>query len=204
MTEDYGIPVVHLLKGVLYNRQEEAWRLLIQFQPKIREYVAAIGLELYVDEAEGYAFLKQKDKDEDNEESAGFPQLMQRRPLSYSLTLLCVMLRKKILEFELSGNESRLVVSQDEIIEMVRIFKNDSGTHERKQVDDIKRDIKKVVEFGFLVPLKNEAEKYEINRIIKAFISIDKLNEISDKLRSWQDQLTDNQEEHQHNEYDNQ
>ncbi|HPK06887.1 MAG TPA: DUF4194 domain-containing protein, partial [Aminivibrio sp.] len=56
--------VVPLLKGVL-DREEQAslWPLLLRFQARVRDYVGVLGLELFLDEAEGYAFLRSLPED---------------------------------------------------------------------------------------------------------------------------------------------
>ena len=51
--------VIPLLKGVLYQESDPAlWSTLLELQARVRDYVAVLGLELILDEAEGYAFLR--------------------------------------------------------------------------------------------------------------------------------------------------
>src|SRR5690606_30096052 len=122
--EEFGIPVVHLLKGVLYNSHENAWRLLSENQHRVKEYLSTIGLDLHINDADGYAFVKQKEIPDEFQEY--YPRLMQKRPLSYMPTLLCVLLRKRLLESDQSGTDLRTIVSLDQIKEMVRVFLPDS------------------------------------------------------------------------------
>ena len=52
--------LVHLFRGVIYRDQDAArWRDLVGLQAAARDYVRVLGLELVIDEAEGYAFLRQ-------------------------------------------------------------------------------------------------------------------------------------------------
>lgn len=178
--EEYGIPVVHLLKGILYRDEENAWSLLLQYHHRIKDYLDAIGLDLHINDADGYAFVKQKEIPEEFGEF--YPRLMQKRQLSYMPTLLCVLLRKRLLESDQSGTELRTVVSLDQIKEMVRVFQAPS-TNERKLEDKIESAVKKLIEFGFLIELKNEKEKYEVSRILNAYLDIEKLKEIQLKLQ---------------------
>ena len=54
--------LVTLLRGIVYREQSaERWRDLIGLQSAARDYVRVLGLELIIDEAEGYAFLRQLD-----------------------------------------------------------------------------------------------------------------------------------------------
>ena len=39
----------------------------MQLQAQVRDYVAVIGLQVVIDEAEGYAFLRQRPDDEEAE-----------------------------------------------------------------------------------------------------------------------------------------
>jgi hypothetical protein len=41
--------------------------------------------------------------------------LVRRMPLSYPVTLLCVLLREKLLEFDAQGDSSRLIVSRERV-----------------------------------------------------------------------------------------
>lgn len=179
--EEFGIPVVYLLKGVLYKSQENAWRLLTENQHRVKEYLSAIGLDLHINDADGYAFVRQKDVPDEFEEF--YPRLMQKRPLSYMPTLLCVLLRKRLLESDQSG-ELRTVVSMEQVKEMVRVFLLIS-TNERKQEDKIESAVKKLVEYGFLLELKSEKEKYEVSRILNAYLDIEKLKEVQRKLEQY-------------------
>ena len=48
--------VIGLMKGVLYQESDgELWQSLLNLQARVRDYVAVLGLELVLDEAEGYA-----------------------------------------------------------------------------------------------------------------------------------------------------
>ena len=52
---------VHLLKGVVSRDGDEVlWGALLQLQARVRDYMAVLNLELVLDEAEGYAFLRSR------------------------------------------------------------------------------------------------------------------------------------------------
>ena len=56
-----------LLKGVIYRDDDAAhWSALLQLQARVRDHVAVLGLELMLDEAEGYAFLRSRPEPEDD------------------------------------------------------------------------------------------------------------------------------------------
>src|SRR5258708_3539694 len=86
--------LVHLLKGVLYRDQHpQVWHDLEALEAQVMDYFKAVGLDLMIDQAEGFAYLKQAPLDEDS----GIPRLIQRRPLGYALSVLCVLLRKRMV-----------------------------------------------------------------------------------------------------------
>src|SRR6266542_6931734 len=74
--------VIPLLKGVLYQLDDASlWSVLLEMQSRVRDYVAVLGLELVLDEAEGYAFLRSRPDAEDGS-APKLQRLIARRPLS--------------------------------------------------------------------------------------------------------------------------
>lgn len=180
---------ITLLKGVLYREADERlWSDLLNLQSQLRDYVAVLRLELALDEAEGYAFLRPKAVNEEDGESK-VPRLMARRPLSFPVSLLLALLRKKMAEFDASGG-TRLVLSRDEIVQMVALFMP-SGSNESRIVDQIETHINKAVDLGFLRVLKQSTgpASYEIKRILKAFVDAQWLAEFDSRLEAYRKQL---------------
>ena len=187
--------LVTLLRGVLYQESDPArWGQLLLLQARVRDYVTVLGLELLLDEAEGYAFLRTRSEedvigDQDEREGASVPRLMVRRQLSFPVSLLLALLRKKLAEFDASGGDTRLVLNRDELVEVMRIFVPDSS-NEAKLVDQMERHINKVVELGFLRRLKpstpSAQPSFEVRRIIKAFVDAQWLLELDQKLEQYQ------------------
>lgn len=192
---DLSVLVVTLLKGVIYREADgNLWNGLLNLQSRIRDYVAVLGLELVFDEAEGYAFLRSHmDVEEDG--GAKIPRLVARRPLSFPVSLLLALLRKKLAEFDASGTDTRLVLSRDEIVELVRVFLPESS-NEAKLIDQIETHINKIVELGFLRKLKPTAANtglqmamYEVRRILKTFVDAQWLADLDARLATYQAQL---------------
>ena len=176
--------LIHLLKGVLYRDQHETqWQTLEHYLAAVRDYFAVIGLELVLDEAEGYAFLRQREPADEEEDP--LPRLVQRRQLSYPVSLLCVLLRKRLVEQDAGGGETRIVLSREQIVEMMRVFLPAKG-NEAKTIDQINRHINKVIEFGFLRQLKGQDNQFEVRRIIKALFSADWLADLQGKLAQYE------------------
>ncbi len=193
-SNDLSILVISLLKGVLYQENDTSlWQALIQLQARVRDHISVLGLELVFDGAEGYAFLRARPEPE--EESAKLPRLVARRPLSFSVSLLLALLRKKLAEFDASGDATRLILSRDEIVELVRVFLPDSS-NEAKLIDQIETHLNKIVELGFLRRLKSNAAvngtngaNFEVRRILKAFVDAQWLADLDGRLAPYQAQL---------------
>lgn len=179
--QDLSSVVVPLLKGVLYRENTpELWHLLLNLQAAVRDYMAVLGLDLMLDEAEGYAFLRSRDEQEEDI-SCKRPRLVARRPLSFPVSLLLALLRKKLAEFDAGGGDMRLVLTRDEIIDLVRVFLPE-GSNEVRLADQLDAYLNKIEELGFLRRLRGTEKLFEVRRIIKAFVDAQWLNEFDKRL----------------------
>ena len=177
-----SLPLIALFKGVVYQDQgPEPWQSLLAHQAAINDYVAVLGLDLIVDEAEGYAFLRQRPVDDDEQE---LPRLIARRQLSYPVSLLLALLRKKLAEHDAGGGDIRLVLTREEIVDLLRLFLPETA-NEAKLIDRVGMDINKVVEMGFLRRLRGQENQYEVRRILKAYVDAQWLNELSARLSEY-------------------
>jgi hypothetical protein len=188
--------MVHLLKGVLYREDDERlWAGLLRLQARVREQAAVLLLNLVLDEAEGHAFLKSRLDPDESDGEPRLPRLVARRPLSYSVSLMLALLRKRTAEFDASGGDTRLVLSRDEITELMRVFLPD-GTNEVRLIDQVDTTISKVVDLGFLRRLKPAASggqdrgHYEVRRILKAFVDAQWLAEFDARLEIYRTALS--------------
>lgn len=192
---DLSVLLISLLKSVLYRHDDERqWATLLNLQARVRDYVAVLNLDLVLDEAEGYAFLKSRPEPTDDDPAPRMPRIVARRPLSFAVSLLLALLRKKLAEFDAGGGDTRLVLSRDDIVELVRVFLPD-GPNEAKLVEQIETTINKVAELGFLQKLKPVGgtpagpATYEVRRILKAFVDAQWLAELDARLTTYQSQL---------------
>ena len=55
----YALAVIRLFQGVIHNDEKSAWDCLIQYQRDIKQYFSGIGIEVFIQENEGYAFLRE-------------------------------------------------------------------------------------------------------------------------------------------------
>ena len=194
--------LIALLKGVIYRDEATGgkarqWADLIALQHRVRDYVAVLGMTLVLDEAEGYAFLRSIDRDEQDPDNR-IPRLVVRRPLSFPVSLLLALLRKKLAEFDAGGQEGgvRLVLSRDEIVELLRVFLPETS-NEARLIDRVDSDINKVVELGFLrrmKPTTGQPPTFEVRRILKSFVDAQWLAEFDTRLAAYRMQLEGEEE----------
>lgn len=193
---DLSALLIGLLKGVLYREQDERlWANLLNLQARVRDYATVLNLELVLDEAEGYAFLKSRPEPDEDDSSPRLPRLIARRPLSFPVSLMLALLRRKLAESDANGDETRVIMTRDELIDLVRVF-TPEGTNEARQIDQIETTLNKVVELGFLHKLKPAAgstaqpANYEVKRILKAFVDAQWLADFDARLASYKETLS--------------
>ncbi len=142
----FSVVMITLLKGVVYADENiKLWQNLLSFQARIRDYVREIGLELVISEDEGFAWLQTSTS---YGEQTELPKLVMKRQLSYPVSLLLALLRRKLAEHDASSSESRLILGREEIVEMIKTFLP-AGSNEARLVDQIDTYINKVIELGF-------------------------------------------------------
>jgi hypothetical protein len=180
MIQVHSLALITLLKGILYNHQKEAWENLLQYEPEIKKYFSAVGLDVYIDKSEGYAYLQQKEL----EETAELPRLAEKRQLNFFTSLMCLVLRKYLLEQDAQGGTVRAIITQQEIINRTKAFLP-TASDEVKQQDKIITTINKVIDIGFLRKLDDSSNNYEIHRIIKGFVNAGVIDDMLQKLEGF-------------------
>jgi hypothetical protein len=179
-----SLALVTLMKGVMDRDHDAArWQSLLDLQTGIRDHVAVLGLELILDEAEGYAYLRQRPVREGEEE---LPRLVPRRQLGYQVSLLLALLRKKLAEFDATSGEARLILSRDDIVEMMRLFLPDTA-NEARLMDRVDAHINRITDMGFLRRLRGTDNQYEVRRILKAFVDAQWLSELDQRLSAYRE-----------------
>ena len=177
-----GPVLVSLFQGVLYRESAETlWQSLLDLQARVRDYCSVIGLELILDDAEGYAYLRQRTPMPD---APDMPRLVQRRPLSFPVSLILVLLRKKLAEFDATSGDTRLVIGRDDIADQMRLFLPDTA-NEARLLDRMDTHLNKVVELGFLRRLRAQDGQFEVRRVLKAFVDAQWLDDFAQRLDSY-------------------
>jgi hypothetical protein len=179
---DLPLVVTSLMKGVVYQDQhEKIWNHLLPLRAQVSDYVETMGLMVVVDEAEGYAFLRSRPVPDDEQ---AVPRLVARRSLSFPVSLLLALLRKRLAQFDADNSDTRLILSRDQIVELIRVFLP-ANSNEARLVDQVDAHLSKVVDLGFLRRLPGEDNLFEVRRILKAFVDAQWLSEFSARLADY-------------------
>jgi len=186
--DELSVLVIQLFKGPIYrDSHEKLWEPLARHRRRVADHVAVLGLRLEVDETDGYAYLRSL---REGESEIEYPRLIARHTLSFATSLLIALLRKHLLEFDTSSAEVRLVLSRDQILDLVRIYAP-PNQDDIKLGREIDRHIKRVEELGFLHRLRGSDDQYEVRRIIRAFVDGQWLGEFDRRLREYLDDDVD-------------
>lgn len=182
--EELPAVVSKLFKGVVYAESDEKiWQSLLPLASHVRDYVAVLGLDLVLDESEGYAFLTSR-----QDVDADLPRLVPRRQLTFNVSLLLALLRARLAEFDQQTGETRLIMTDQDIADMVSVFLPESS-NEARILDQLASNIKKVVDLGFLRKLRGQNGTYEVARILKAYVDAQWLEEFDARLADYRASL---------------
>ena len=177
----YSNILISLLKGIVYSHNKH-WDDLLNYEHDVKNYFSDISLEVIIDKSEGYAYLKQKETEDD--ENEGTLRLIEKRQLNFHVSLLCLLLRKHLIESDSEGDAIKAILSKDDITNLMKPFYKET-TNEAKQLSQINSAINRVIDEGFLRRMKTEEEQYEISRIINAFINADVVKNELEKLENY-------------------
>ncbi len=176
--------LIKLLKGPVEYLEKSAWDQLLIHQTELTTFLQHLGLKLVLEKDDGYAFLEQIKLDEE-ETVAGW---VRRVALGYEESILLVLLRDMMAEFEVGEVSSReLVKKRREIKEYAELFFKENPSRV-KFIRDLDRLIDRAEEMDFIEKVEHsdliDEQKFRIKKIIKARVD----NEI---LENFKQQLTE-------------
>ncbi|SEJ43846.1 protein of unknown function [Propionispira arboris] len=170
--------LITLLRGVVFKeRQLALWQSVLEHRHLIADYVKRLGLVLIIDEMDEYAYLRQSEQD-------SLPRLVPRRQLSYPVSVLLVLLRQQLGEYDSVNGDSQLLITKYDIVDKMRVFFA-AMTNEIKFSQEVDRHIAKVEEMGFLRKLKTQDDTYEVERIVRSFVNAKWLQEFDERLADY-------------------
>lgn len=178
----YTSVFIKLLKGPLEYTEKSQWEKLLLYKKELTQFLRTLGLSLVLHEEDGYAYLKHFDLSEEDSSVSW----SQKRSLNYEESLILILLREMMGEFETGEAISReLIKKRREIKEYAELFFKENASRVRF-MQEIDRLIDRVEEYGFLQLLEDheiaDEQRFRIKKIIKSKIGSEELDEFYQQL----------------------
>ena len=160
---------------------------MLESQNRLRDYFARIGLTLTIDEANGFAYLRQLDSENEviDKGYAELPKLYRQVRMGYGASLMCVLLREELRRFETEDVDSELcVVEEPDLFDQWKAFFPETGD-EKARHKEFSSALKSAAEAGFAKAMKSDPPAWEVRRILKAKLDAQRLAQLRDDLASY-------------------
>lgn len=180
---------IKLLQGPVFRQSanDRLWEKLEMYESDIQSFFSILGVTVAIDKADGFAFLKQNDLDEEDDNVS---RLIRQSPLTEEQSFLCILLRDELNKFDNPNNSqnksSVLILRESELYEQFTMFylqKTDQITAR----NNFKKNLNRLCELGLLKeqnPDDTEKEsEYEVRRYIRAKIDSEFCEEFMRKLK---------------------
>jgi hypothetical protein len=166
------------------EKDSPVWDAIKTYQGEIQDYLGQIGLELIVRKDEGFAYVTQFEDSEGNTQG-----LVQRRQIGFETSVVLVVLRQSLEEFDSSPTSYQAqekFINDTEIREELELFLQE-GYNKLKFRKELDKHIKNAVDLGYLkvVNVRDNETRYQIHRIIKEKITLDELQNFKTKLNEY-------------------
>jgi len=173
---------IKLLKGPVEYLEKTAWEQLLQYQTELTKFLQQMGLILVLEKEDGYAYLEQARLDEEDN-VVGWVRRIQ---LGYEESILLVLLRDMMAEFEVGEASTReLIKKRREIKEYAELFFKENPSRV-KFIRDLDRLIDRVEELDFVEKVENndlpDEQKFRVKKIIKARVDNELLENFKQQL----------------------
>lgn len=179
--------LVQLLKGPIYrDSMPVLWQDFLIYKEQVHDYFQHIGLNVFVHDDFGFAFLRQPIASESVDDDKVVPRLIQQRELSFELSVLLILLRKRLAEHDNSSSEARVVLDERDIIQMMKVFLPETN-NEIKQKKDVDSLIEKAVDMGVLRRMTYDQRKLEVLRILAALFDASRLAELQNRIEEYKE-----------------
>lgn len=184
--EPWSIAAVRLLQGVVYHDDQPAvWEAILTHRHALTDYFAKLGLILAVAEADAMAYLRQRDDEESEAAGEAVPRLFRRTPLSFEASLICVLLRDELREFEETDLQNdRCVVAHSHLLELLLAF-YPGGTDQVRLGRSLTANLRRLEEMHLVRQYESDPPAWEIRRIIKARLPLAELEHLRQRLSDY-------------------
>lgn len=178
----YTSVFIKLIKGPIDYTEKALWEKLVQYEYDLIPFLAQLGLKLVIDKEDGYAYVALNHTEDDVNVS-----WIIRRPLTYEESIMLVLLREMMAEFETGESGSReLIKKRREIKEYAEMFFKENASRV-KFLKEIDRLIDKMEEYEFLDKTDNndiaDEQRFRIKKIIKARVDSEDLEAFTEQLK---------------------
>jgi hypothetical protein len=174
---------VKLLRGPVEYLERSSWEKLLQYEVELTGFVHQLGLSLIIDKEDGYAYLRQMIAEGEEDPLVNWSQ---RRAFSYDESILLILLRDMMAEFEVGEVTSReLIKKRREIKEYAGLFFKENASRV-KFIKEIDRLIDRAVENEFLEIMEAgdvpDEQRLRIKKLIKAKVDSEVLEQFKQQL----------------------
>ena len=179
---EWSDTAVRLFQGVIYLEDGRPWDVLLRNISPLEEYFGRVGLQLVIDEAEGFAFLRQMPAEEMSDGYENLPRMFRRSRLSYDATLLTILLREELRRFEEEEvDDQRCVLSTDALFEQWKVFfpRDQDEVKLRKALLAALRTLEGL---KFVRRFGQDSSDWEVRRILKARLIAAELESVRDQF----------------------
>lgn len=179
----WSAAAVRLLQGVVYHDENnDVWESILANMSPLTEFFHKLGLLLVIDEADAMAYLRQPDEEELPSEFEAVPRLFRRTQLGYDTTLLCVLLRDELRQFEEEDVQNeRCVITQTDLFALWQAFFPETTDAVRLN-RSLTSSLRKLEELKFVKQFEKDPASWEIRRIIKARLPLADLERLRQSL----------------------
>lgn len=190
-----GALVVYLLKGYVDRAEhQKVYDAIVNNMAGVSSLCKQLGLQLLVDSDAGYAYVKSMDNDEITMvQGISPPRLLLRRQLPFFASFILILLRQRLLDFDVSGQDGVLVLERQAIIDQVKAYLLDVH-NDVKLTERINKGIDDLCDLGLIKSYKDNhdgkaAESFVIKRIINAIVTPTVLGNVDEILSSYIEHL---------------
>lgn len=190
-TLPYAGVLARLLKGPVEYLDKAHWETLLQYQTQLNSFLLQLGLKLILEKDDGYAYVEQVKDD------AGDPVVswIHRRSLTYDESVLLVLLRSLMVDFEMGEITSReLIKKRRELKEAAEDFFKENASRVRF-IRDLDRLIDRVCELGFLDKWEEaellDEQRFRIKKWIKHRVDGEVLEDFRKRLTHFKQSALD-------------
>lgn len=166
--------LVQLLTGPSIDAQyhSKLWPALIRDETSIRRYLAALFLELVIDQDTQVAFVRQADTEE-----LDAPTLLRRAPLMFLESVLLLHLRQRLTQANVQGE--RAVISTQDIVEYLTLYQRAGSTDSAGFAKRIYAAIEKAKKYNILRKIRSSEDRFEISPTLKLLFSAEEIQTLT-------------------------